>query len=582
MSTVDEVKQKTDIVDIVGQYVKLRKSGRNFSGLCPFHNEKTPSFFVFPERQSWHCFGACATGGDVISFVMKKEGMEFREALRLLASRAGIEIPDFRENQAKSDEKKLLYRLNEEAAAFYHEQLLHSPAAATAGDYLQKRGILSETIVSFRLGYSPNGSDHLKKHLLELGYQEADLLKAGLIIEKENGASYDRFRNKIIFPIANTGGQICGFGSRVLDNSQPKYINSPQTSVFDKSANLYAIDHAKSEIRKQDLAVVVEGYMDALSAHEKGFRNVIAAMGTALGERQLEIIRKISKHVMIAFDADVAGREATLRGATMENITGSEIRVILLPEAKDPDNIFQESPDTWQELVNTATPIMDHLFQTVTAKLDLTRAQDKAVASEQLLPVIRQMQNAVRRSHYLQKLAQLVGVDPRQLDTPLKTSQRRRRATPVSHKQTSFHPIEEYCLALMLNHPEIISENCELKVDYFISSEHREIFQLFTSEAKHEIDKIREKVSPEICECLDQILKMEMPPDKLEEKFHQSVLRLREDYLRRLEMGKATQLAVTTEESGNKAALAMLKEQGIDLKDELLDVFLKKAKGKAS
>jgi DNA primase len=405
MSVIEEVKQKVDIVDIVSQYTSLTKSGRTLRGLCPFHSEKTPSFFVYPEQQSWHCFGACSTGGDVFSFVMKKEGIDFGEALRLLGERAGVSIPSRPEPGAGRDEKERLYQTNEAAARYFHELLLNSPAAEKARDYIANRGLSLATVTGFQLGFSLNSWDALKEYLEERGYNENELLSGGLVTEKEAGGNYDRFRNRLMFPIHDTKGHIIGFGARALDDSLPKYLNSPQTAVFDKSGSLYGIDLAAPAIREQDMAVIVEGFMDAITAHQCGFNNVVASMGTAVTEKQVNTLKRLTRNVVLALDADVAGEEAMLRSVGYENTLGAEVRVIVLPEGKDPDSVIKEDTRTWQDLLGKALPIMDYTFNMITASLDLSTARDKSLAVDRLLPIIAEMKDIVRQGHYLEREA---------------------------------------------------------------------------------------------------------------------------------------------------------------------------------
>jgi len=349
MGVIDDVKQRIDIVEVIGEYVPLTKAGRTFRALCPFHSEKNPSFYVYPERQSWHCFGACNTGGDVFSFIMKKQGIDFGEALRLLAERAGISIPSRLEPEAGKDERERLYQANAAATQYFHNLLLNSPDGEKARGYLAKRGLLPKTVSDFQLGFSLNSWEALKQYLVEKGYSESELVPAGLLIEGETGGTHDRFRNKLMFPIFDIRGRVTGFGARVLDDSLPKYLNSPQTPVFDKSSTLYAINLATAVIRQQDCAVIVEGYMDVMMAHQNGFQNVIASMGTSLTEKQVSTLKKLTKNMMLALDADAAGEEATLRAVGYENTLGAEVRVCILPTGKDPDDVRRcsilEQPD---------------------------------------------------------------------------------------------------------------------------------------------------------------------------------------------------------------------------------------------
>jgi len=288
MSVIREVKQRIDVMELVSEYVTLQKAGRNYKGLCPFHSEKHASFFVSPEQQTWHCFGACGTGGDIFSFVMKKEGVEFGEALRLLAEKAGISLrPREGRDRAAAEESEELFAINEAAAEYYHHLLLSAKAGEAARSYLARRGMTPEIVKEFRLGCSPESWDAMKNYLIGKGYSERKIAQAGLVVEKEGGGSYDRFRNRLMFPICDVRGRITGFGARALDDSLPKYMNSPQTAVFDKSSILYGIDKAKSAIRKKDSVIIVEGYTDVMTAYQNGWQNVVGSMGTSLTEKQV-------------------------------------------------------------------------------------------------------------------------------------------------------------------------------------------------------------------------------------------------------------------------------------------------------
>ncbi len=491
MSAIDEVKQKLDIAEVIGQYAALKKAGRNLTALCPFHSEKHPSFFVYPEQQSWHCFGACNTGGDVFAFIMKKEGLDFGEALRLLARRAGVTLPSKFEGKAKQEEKEPFFSANEAAALYYHNLLLNSPAAAKAKSYVEKRGFTAKTISDFQLGYSLDSWDALKLYLLEKGHDEKTLITAGLLYEDEKGKTSDRFRGKLMIPIRDIKGRVTGFGARALDNSEPKYKNSPQSPTFDKSGTLYGIDRAAAAIRKQDVAIIMEGYMDVIMAHQCGVTNAVASMGTAITETQVNILKKLSKNLILSLDADAAGEEAMLRTVGYENILNAEMRVILLPEGKDPDEVMREDIAKWQGLVNNAMPLVDFLFEKTIAKLDLTTARDKSAAVDKLLPVIAAINDPIRQAHYLQKLAALVKVD---MNT-IKVSLSRLKPSPVRVKAAASKPAaglprpltsssrEEYCLALLLQYPELREYQSDISLEYFSHSENREIFNIWQETA---------------------------------------------------------------------------------------------------
>ena len=371
MNEVEEIKSRLDIAEIIGQYVQLQKAGRTLKAPCPFHAEKTPSFIVSPERQSWHCFGACSTGGDVISFVMKREGIEFPEALRMLAEKAGVQLKERRSSPEQEKTRQRMYAANE-AATDWFRQLLAADAGREARDYLHRRGLDNETIEAFQLGFSLDEWHAAQEHLTKVGFSERELLSAGLLVEGERGA-HDRFRGRLTFPIWDIKGRVIGFGARAMDDSpngpvgQPKYLNTAQTALFDKGGTLYALNRAQEAIRAEARAVVVEGYMDVIAAHQHGFRNVIAQMGTALTDRQVRILKRYTADVVLALDSDQAGTQAMIRGhdvvieaggegeqpvpvvnwrglVTYQEAASVELRIAVLPEGQDPDDVDRDGP----------------------------------------------------------------------------------------------------------------------------------------------------------------------------------------------------------------------------------------------
>ncbi len=584
MGVIDEVKQRTDIIDVIGQYTTLTKSGRTFRALCPFHSEKHPSFYVYPDQQSWHCFGACNTGGDVFSFIMKKQSIDFGEALRLLAQRAGVTIPSRSEGGAESEERQRLYQANQ-AAAQYFQNTLNSTAGKKALSYATGRGFTPQTIADFQLGYSPNSWEGLKKNLVEKGYTEKELLDAGLILEAEGGKTHDRFRNKLMFPISDARGRIIGFGARVLDDSLPKYINSPQTPIFDKSGTLYGLDLAKDAVRQQDTAVIVEGYMDTITAHQNGFNNVVASMGTSVTERQVSTLKRMTKNLALALDADAAGEEATLRAVGFENTLDAEVRVIIMPQGKDPDDVIKEDAKAWQKLLAEAVPVVDFTFDKVTSELDLTKVSDKTVARDKLLPIIGEIKDIVRKAHYLQKLARLIEVNERNLEADLARirpkSVRSRAEQPAPEATLRPNPIlsspkEEYCLALLLQHPELKHKEEGLLPEHFENSENREIFIAWQQSDK--IESVKEKLEPAIHEHLDSLLTRNLISNNLEQKYTDSVLTLREKFYRSLKNKQEIVLALEAQSGGTAAELAKLKELGIEVNGQLGEVLAQKSR----
>tara|TARA_B100000315_G_scaffold122026_1_gene111877 strand:+ start:2202 stop:3968 length:1767 start_codon:yes stop_codon:yes gene_type:complete len=584
MSVIDEVKQGTDIVAVIAQYTTLSKAGRALRALCPFHSEKHPSFFVYPEQQSWHCFGACSTGGDVFSFLMKKENIDFGETLRLLAQRAGVTIPSKLGKDPEKGKKERLYRVNEAATRYFHSQLLSSPLAEKARQYLTNRTVLDKAITDFQLGFSPNSWEALKRHLSKMGYTDDELLDAGLIIASADGKAHDRFRGRLMFPIRDDRGHTTGFGTRVLDDSSPKYINSPQTPIFDKSGSLYGINLAASAIRQLNQAVIVEGYFDVVIAHQYGFTNVVASMGTAITDKQVNILKRLTGNLVLALDADSAGEEAMLRCVSYENTLDSELKVILLPEGKDPDDVIKENTSTWQELAGRATPVVDYTFDINAAKLDLTTASDKSLAARRLLPIIAEIKDMVRQSHYLQKLASLINVSGRNLEAELRKingAQEKRLSKreiltprPISGSLLS-NPLEEYCLTLLLRCPELKEQSESLLPEYFDNSENREIF-LAWQQVNPDISQLRDKLDASIREHLEVIANKDIPAGQIKQKYIGCILNLRKRFLQNMEIKRAEVLLSERELGGTAAELAKQEEQGIEVKTRLLEIFIQK------
>jgi DNA primase len=576
MGVIDDVKQRTDIVEIVSQYASLTKSGRTFKGLCPFHSEKNPSFFVYPEQQTWHCFGACNTGGDVYSFIMKKEGADFGDALRLLADRAGVTISTKTEREAEGKER--LYQANQAAAQYFHNLLLNSPAGEKARRYVASRGLLPKTITDFQLGFSLNSWDALKQYLMERDYTESELLTTGLIVETDAGKTHDRFRNLLMFPILDARGRTTGFGARVLDDSLPKYINSPWTAIFDKSSSLYGINLAMAAIRQQNRVVLVEGYMDVITAHQNGLHNVIASMGTSVAEKQVGAIKRLTRNITLALDADAAGEEAMLRCVGYENSLDSEVTVIILPEGKDPDDVIKQDVMSWQHLVEQALPVIDYTFDMVTSKLDLTTARDKSLAANKLIPIIYEIKDDIRRDHYKNKLAKLTGISYHSIEGALsriKPDRRAKEPKPEVVKRVSQNMvsscIEENCLALILQYPELKAHCQCLLPEYFEDTQNREIFIAFKQ--ADDLSSLKERLDSALHDYFNYLTGKSLLATQLERKCEQYVLRLREKFLRNLEMKNAEVLAFAAESGGTTAELAKLEEQGIEIPVQLGEVF---------
>ena len=411
-SPIEEIKARLDIADVVGEYVPLKPAGPDrLKARCPFHNEKTPSFMVSRERQIYHCFG-CGEGGDIFAFVQKMEGLEFPDALRLLAKKANVELPSY-DPKLTSERASILEALKL-ATSFYHEVLLRASAAEPARRYLtHERKLTDETLERFGLGYAPDAWDSLTLALRKRNISEAHIVAAGLAVRREKGPGvYDRFRNRIMFPIRDAHGAVIGFGGRALDPAEPaKYINTPQTLVYNKSTVLYGLDLAKTEIRKQKVSVVVEGYMDCIASHQVGVTNVVASSGTALTDGQVLLIKRYAPIVALAFDMDPAGETAAKRGIAVAWKEGLDVKVISLPFGKDPDECIRKDPAAWTTAITKAQPILDFYFSRTLDARDRTKVQDKKEAAKILLPILTLVADAIEQTHYLQKLAMWLNVD---------------------------------------------------------------------------------------------------------------------------------------------------------------------------
>ncbi len=459
MTIIEQIKSKLDIVAEIGAVVPLKKSGKAYKGVCPFHSERTPSFYVFPQTGTWRCFG-CNEGGDLFTFLEKQQGLDFKEALALLAEKAGVPLetgrdvlPGSEEENEEEAARRRMRQINEAAAIWFHHLLLTSPEATYARSYLDGRGVNHDSIALFRLGFAPAGGDLLCKYLLSQEYSAQEIVAAGLGREREQakgGGLYDYFRNRIIFPIRDARGRTVGFGGRELGGGTPKYLNTPQTPLFDKSSILYGLDLAREAIKRRDQIVIVEGYMDALIAHQYGEKNVVACIGSAITEKHVRQFKKLTRRLALALDPDAAGETATLRGievaqqgfdrviATMpstpddprakgkvrgmirlEEQVDAQITVLRLPPGEDPDEVIRRDVMLWRRALAEALPLVDFFFETYTARLPLDTPQGKAEAAKQIFPVLLDIRDTVKQEAYFQKLAKLLRVDERALHREL-------------------------------------------------------------------------------------------------------------------------------------------------------------------
>ena len=543
MNTIDEIKNKLDIVDIISESVKLRRSGKNYTGFCPFHaNTRTPAFVVFPDTGTWRCFGECNEGGDIFRYVMKKEGVDFRESLKMLAKRAGIQLEPLTPQKIERNEREdYLRKLLEEAVVFYRHQLINTDAGKKARIYLrEKRGINPKTEEVWDLGYAPKSWDAVLNYLKNKGYPVKDMIEAGLLTERQDGKVYDRFRHRLMIPIRNMSGQMAGFGGRVLDpDDVPKFINSPQSILFDKSSILYGLDKARKPIRSSNQAVIVEGYFDVIVVHQEGFQNVISPMGTALTEVQMRMLKRFTRNFILALDPDAAGQKATLRGLEVarealdhntdpvfdargllhhESRLQADLRVSTLPDELDPDEIVLRDPNEWEQIIKTAKPIIYHVLDSLTADRDLDDPKIKSSIAVQILPLVKDISNPVERDAYRQQIARVLKVDERallDLSVPAKRTRKSRKESqqtdnqPANTKPLLFNEnekinlVDQEILAYLSKLPE-----SKYKIDRYLRSSglnHLTVSDFTSTENQHFAKLIFDSLSQDDLDPIDYI-----------------------------------------------------------------------------
>jgi DNA primase len=613
MSTISDVKERIDIVSLVSDYVQLTKAGKNYKGLCPFHSEKHGSFFVFPDRQTWHCFGACGTGGDAFSFIMKKENVDFNEALRLLATRAGVVLERASGSAPERDEEKeRLLTAVDIAAEFYRNLLLTSDAASRAREYAARRRLEldSEVGAAFRLGYSPAGWTTLKEMLLSRGFNERELIDAGLLVEREDGGTYDRFRERLMFPVFDAGGRVIGFGARALGNGEPKYLNSPQSKVFDKSRVLYGIHRARTAARRMDRIVLVEGYTDVIQAHQHGWDNVVAPMGTSLTEHHASALARVTKNIYLALDGDEAGRSAAMK--TVRETTGrfreafgqrtvvelgprgrqsfrsvldADLRIIVLPPGRDPDEVIAEDPEAWRRHVDGALPYVDFYVDTLVRTADMSTARGKREVIAACEPVIAELEDSMDRARFYSRLSRALAIPERELTAELGRLESR---TPKSGRSVSSGSIrvrpasrslstEDYCLFLLLTNSSLRECAGGLECEHFEATESRSLYEAWLEQPDTSV--LRSSLDAPLAEHLDFLLSRPFPPgipgneETQRRALDECILRLQERQVRRHQFMMETSLERERQEQGVQAELATLERAGTESTERLRQIF---------
>lgn len=539
MTVLDDIKQRIDLVDTVSQTVKLKRTGKNYIGFCPFHsNTRTPSFVVFPETQTWRCFGQCSEGGDLFGYVMKRDNLDFPEALKQLAEKAGVVLRPQSPSEQKQDQvRQTLTEVMETAVEFFRKQMLETSAGKKALDYLHKRGLSDETIKIWGLGYAPDSWTLLLEFLLSKGYSEDLIAQAGLVTQKSDKRVNDRFRDRLMFPIRNPYGKMAGFGGRILNpDDNPKYLNSPATEIFDKGRLLYGLDQARAGMRKSGRAVIVEGYMDVIGLHQAGYANAVAPMGTALTEAQFALIKRITTNIIMALDPDAAGKNATMRGLEtarramdqsedlsfnskgwlqIERSLKADIRVAELPDGLDPDEIVLRDPESWQKILDGAKPIINHVMDNLAQGRDLSDPKVKREIAEQVLPLLDDVSSPIERDAYRLRLATLLRLDERTL--VLSTNQvmrerKRRQQQQAAHpavikaergNQPKNRSLEEFTLKYLLVDPESLYMMNRALVGFGLREINRGDFQ--EGDYKHLFDLLKACLEQDEYEAIDYL-----------------------------------------------------------------------------
>lgn len=519
-SPVDEIKAKLSIEDVLSGYLHLQRAGRNLKAKCPFHNEKTPSFMVSPERQFWHCFG-CNEGGDIFTFVMKMEGLEFKDAIKLLAEKAGVKLKTV--NYATSGKKGKIMEILKLSKRFYME-CLKIKTGLKAHEYLIERGLTQKSIDDFELGYAPDSWDILSKFLKKKGYSESEIFDSGLCVKKDIGGYYDRFRGRIMFPINNISGQIIGYSSRIMpgkDESQAKYINTPETLVYNKSSVLYGLDKAKMKLRTAKECIMVEGNMDVIASHQAGVDNVVATSGTALTDVQLRIIKRYTDNINFAFDVDSAGIKAAKRGIELAIQEGMNVGIIQVPEGKDPADCVKSDPKLWQDAAMKPKKIMEFYFDIVFSKNDPKDVEGKKIIAKELIGIISKIANKIEQSHYLQLLSQRLDVEEKILTEMLNEENKtKEKSFNIKKNKNEFDSkklnqntreaqLQERLMGFIVLYPQYFKTIFPDIEDLFAGSAYEEVFSIL-----RKYYDPHKGFTPEVIKTIRELIRDEAVMDK--------------------------------------------------------------------
>jgi DNA primase len=551
MSDLDLIKQKIDIVSFISEYVGLKKAGINFKGLCPFHAEKTPSFIVSPERQIWHCFGGCQDGGDIFRFLMRVENIEFPEALKILAKRAGVALTSYQPTKT-TELRERIFAANHLASEFFHYILTSHPLGQKGRDYLQNRQITENSIKLFRLGYAPNSWDSLIKFLAKKGYPTVDLEAAGLVSKSGIGRFFDRFRGRLMFTLCDHRGNVAGFAGRLLDPNatEAKYINTSETPVYTKGNILYALDTTREEIRKNNFAVVVEGEIDAIQSYQAGIRNVVAIKGSALTAGHVALLKRYTENIYLSLDADFAGDAAAHRGIQIADEAGLNIKVVTFSGAKDPDELIKKDPALWRAAIEAAVPFYDYIIDSAVQKFDPADALGAKQIIVEAAKFLGPIDNLVVKNHYLKKLAEKIAVPQDVVENQLdreykKLAVTRGPATAANPKPAKGRSelLEEYLLSLLLQAAKpsdyLLLIAHRLGPEDFTNTTLGEVYRLLVAlpGGNFNIQSLTAAVPPELQDLVDRLYLQENTVDREEDaailaEIQKTVWEIRELHLR--------------------------------------------------
>ncbi len=586
-SPVEEIKKRIDIVEYIGSFINLKKAGRNFKANCPFHQEKTPSFIVSPERQIWRCFGACNEGGDVIKFLMKWEKITFIEALKELAKKTGVVLKKINIEDKIWKKRERYFNMNYLATEFFNYLLLNSKIGDKALSYLKQRQIKTETVKKFQLGYAPNSWDSLKKFLKKKEFSENEIFENGLIVKDEKNNFYDRFRGRLIFPIKDSRGNIIAFSGRVIDKDikEAKYINSPETPLYHKRETLFGIDLAKDSIIKEKNVYIVEGEFDMITPYQNGLTNFVAIKGTALTYEQLMLLRKYTDKITLVLDADLAGEESTKRAIEEGEKLDLEIMVVKLTLGKDPDEAIRKDLLIFKKLIKKPLPIYDYLIDVLTKKYSDDTSYNKKKIAEELLPFVDKINNPVIKSFYIKKISNILGVSEKSIEDLIKQIKRKqqqefffkKKLQLKSPKETRELLIEKYILGIIFqnNNPYLISDKIFslIKTNYFSIVSYQKISEVFL-DFKKKFDKFSVKkfvnlLTPELKEVFDEIYLFASVEENLKFKsLRKLCLEIKKNYLKR-EIKKI--LEINDDKTNKKEQLLNLNNSLKQVEKELIN-----------